>query len=90
MKYFAIAALLASVQAVKLHQREYPSTDPAVIAKEVQPLQWCPGDDDEHQVIKDGHTPAVAWPEKGFNCKKFHNVLGPNKHPYDQGWYGSE
>ena len=83
MKFFAIAAALASVQAVKLHQREYPTKDPAKLAGEVQPLQWCP-DYDERHVLQDGHTAAVPWPEKGFNCKTFHTVLDGNSSPYSQ------
>ena len=89
MKVFAIAAIFASVQAIKLEKQEYPTKDPDTLRGEVQPLQWCP-DYDERHVLLDGKTAAVAWPEKGFNCKTFHTVLEGNKNPYSQGWYHNE
>ena len=90
MKYFTIVAILASVQAVQLHKKEYPTKDPAEILKEVKPLQWCPDDSDEKKVLKDGNTPAVSYPERGYNCKQYDHALGPNKLPYEMGWYHNE
>ena len=88
MKFFAFAAALASVQAVRLQHHEYPTKDVGKLAGEVQPLQWCP-DYDERHVLQDGHTEAIAWPERGFNCKTFHDVLGDNESAHNgtpKGW----
>ena len=84
MKLNLLVAAVATAQAVKLSHKD----DNAKLKGEIQPLQWCP-DYDERHVLQDGNTPAVPWPEKGFNCKTFHHVLGPNKSPYSQepaGW----
>ena len=77
-------ALAMGAQAVKLGDW----TDVPKMKAEVQHFEWCP-DFDERHVLKDGKTQAIPWPEYGFNCKVFHDVLGPNHSPYSQehpGW----
>jgi hypothetical protein len=31
-------------------------------------LEWCP-DEGDRQVLQDGRTKAVVYPNEGFNCK---------------------
>ena len=86
MKFICLMAALATANAVKISDDWSGVGD---LATNVQPKEWCP-DFDERMVLKDGATPAVAWPEKGYNCKTFHTVLGNNASPYSQnggpGW----
>ena len=93
MKVLSLFALVAATQAVQLKKGVYP--DPATEEKNaylksvIQGLQWCP-DSSDKQTLQDGHTVAIEYPNNGFNCKNFHEVLGPNKSPYSQdggpGW----
>ena len=81
MKFFAMA-VLASANAIQIKDVVYHD-GAADLAAQVQGLQWCPDFDDYH-TLKDGHTAAIPWPKNGYNCKEFHEVLGPNAHPYSQ------
>ena len=71
-----MAVLATAISAVKLSDWSHVGD----LKTEVQPKEWCP-DFDERAVLKDGKTVAVPWPEKDYNCKTFHEVLGSSKAP---------
>ena len=80
MKYFALAALLASANALKIGRIEDPATVPVPVAlddddekKEVKPLSWdpstlpaCPGND--RTLMDDGKTHVTKYPFVGATC----------------------